>query len=78
MDFVRESLHLPPPSPTALQHRSPSSTTGRGSASGCWDVASSASATSAGGDGSGSLGGTLSIVERIQQLDLQKKQAVAR
>ncbi len=77
---VRDSVHLPPSSPPTV--------TSRMSTADCWGVESPRGDATyergVGGGGSlagtlgGSLAGTLSIVERIQQLDRQKKQAVAR
>ena len=65
-DWVRESLHvlLPPPSPPARRWDKERSVEGGGGGGGV-------------GRGVG-LGGTQSIVERIQQLDRDKKAAVAR
>jgi hypothetical protein len=75
-DCIRESVHLPPPSPPAIPPASLSPTATRGSLFSCWEVGSPRGCAAAGSEGG--LGGTLSIVERIQQLDAQKKQAVAR
>jgi hypothetical protein len=71
---VRESLNLPPPSPPARHSQV--------SAIDRWDVESSCSCEDGGGAAAAGreegLSGTLSIVQRIKQLDQQKKQAVAR
>jgi hypothetical protein len=75
VEWVRESLHLPatPPPAAAVLGAADGERWGVGSRSGC-DVAGGEAV--AGNEAA--LCGTMSIVERIQQLDRQKKQAVAR
>jgi hypothetical protein len=74
VEWVRESLNVPAsPPPAAAMLGGDGERWGVGSRSGC-DAAGGVAV--AGNEAA--LCGTMSIVERIQQLDRQKKQAVAR